>query len=954
MGNRPARWILFLLALTVAVPTATLAQSDAANGAISGQVTDQDGEALPGVAVTATNPDTGFSRSRVTDDAGRYSLLLLPPGTYTVTASLDGFGRFEQQGVTASVGSDVNLPIQLGLESVAEEIIVTSEAPVLETTKASLTASVSDEELESLPLNGRDFTDLVALTPQAVEVDSGRISVNGQRGIMNSFNIDGADSNSSFFGEERGGTRPAFTYSAAAIKEFQVVRSSYSARFGNASGGIINAVTKTGTNSLHGEVFYYNQSDSFIESKDALGNPISTFDRDQAGFNLGGPIVRDEWHYFFAYDSQRREESIPRSPDFQDDLDADPALNAAWNQALLDLGIDPATEFDYNTTNDQDVFLIRFDWAASDNHQFWLRSNWSSNEGENLTDTTFNTTGRSSNGFEENSFNTTVASLNSVIGSSSFNELNVQYSAEERPRAANNSTLPEININFFDAVIGQNQFLPNFLDENKLEIQDNFSTFIGDKHTLKAGFNYTNVEFDDGFCRYCSGSYETIFLDDFLEGEVSFLTDFTQAFSDSNGIVKYDTDFISLYVADEFRASDSLTLQFGLRYESQDNPTPKESNPLEPLTSRIPDFDAVAPRVGFSWAIDENSLLRGGAGVFFAPTPSLLVANALLTNGVTVTRLELSPGDPGYPTYPGIITDPSALPSITPDIFVFEPGYENPQTLRMSLGYERALTSDFTLGVDAVYSESDHLERKKDINLDPNPVDFTSDGRPIYSGDRINPAFGKIMQFTDDAEAEYVSLSISGRKRFSNNWQFQGSYTWAESMDHDTNERSVSSSSAGWPSDLFNLEQDWSYSDYDTRHRVVFSGTWVSDFGLTASGIFRWRDDLPLNAFSDSDLNNDGFDRDRPGPDEGFSRFLKRNSFRGDDFSTLDIRLSYVFDLGSRYDLELIGEVFNALNADNFDSFEDEIYDGEVNPDFGEPLSAGQPRSYQLGIRFRF
>ena len=274
----------------------------------------------------------------------------------------------------------------------------------------------------------------------------------------------------------------------------------------------------------------------------------------------------------------------------------------------------------------------------------------------------------------------------------------------------------------------------------------------------------------------------------------------------------------------------------------------------------------------------------------------------------------------------------------------------------MSLGYERALTRDFTIGIDAVYSDSENLERKKDINLDPTPVDFTSDGRPIYGGRdaRVNPAFNKIMQFTDDAEAEYLSFSLTARKRFSNNWQFQGSYTWAESKDHDTNERSVSSSSAGWPSDHFNLEQDWGWSDYDTRHRVVFSGTWVSDFGLTASGIFRWRDKLPLNAFTDGDLNNDQFDRDRPGPDEGFSSFLNRNSFRGDTFSTFDIRLGYVFNIGERYDLELIGEVFNALNSDNFRSFEDEIWDGEVNPDFGEAQSAGQPRSFQLGIRFRW
>lgn len=957
MGNRLSIAGALLVALALSFPVPGLAQGDIATGTITGTVMDAEGAALPGVTVTVVNPATGFSRNFETDVQGRFELRLLPSGTYNVRANLDGYAPFEQQGITVRIGEVRTLRVELGLETITEEIIVTSEAPVLETTKASLSASISEEELESLPLNGRDFIDLVALTPQAVEVDSDRISVNGQRGIMNSFNIDGADSNSSFFGEERGGTRPAFTYSQAAIKEFQVVRSSYSARFGNASGGIVNAVTKTGTNTIHGEVFYYNQSDSFIEDEDALGNEISTFERDQGGFNLGGPIQRDVLHYFVAYDGQRRDDGFPRQPDFQDELDADPALNAAWEAQLTALGIDPETEFDYVSTNDQDVFLARLDWAVADNHQLWLRSNWSDNKGENLTDTTFQTTGRSANGFEENSFVSTVASLNSVMGSSAFNELIVQYSAEERPRSANVTGIPEINIGFFDAVIGQNQFLPNFLDEDKLQIQNNYSRFIGEKHTLKAGIDYTNVEFDDGFCRFCSGAYSTIFLDDFVEGDISFLTDFTQAFSDSDGIVSYDTDFLALYVADEFRASDDLTLQFGLRYESQDNPTPKESNPLQPLTAQIPDFDDIAPRFGFSWAIGDNALLRGGGGIFFAPTPSLLVANALLTNGVTVTRVVLSPGEPGYPTFPGIISDPSALGTVTPDIFVFQPGYDNPETLRFSLGYERALTTDFTVGIDGVYSESENLERKKDINLDPTPTGFTSDGRPIYGGRtaRLDPNFNKIMQFTDDAEAEYWSLALTARKRFSDDWQFQGSYTYAESKDHDTNERSVSSSSSGWPSDHFDLEQDWGWSDYDTRHRVVLSGTWVSDFGLNVSGIYRYRDALPINPFSDSDLNNDQFDRDRPGPDEGFSSFLSRNSFRGDDFQTLDVRLSYNFDIGDRFEIQLLAEAFNLLNSDNFVVFENEIFaDGERNPDFGEPLAAAQPRSYQLGARIRF
>ena len=949
--------------LMLLVASSGLAQGNVATGQLLGTVTDQDGGVLPGTAVTATNTNTGLVRRATTGPNGFFRIDLLPSGVYDVRADLTGFQPSVSKGVNITLGTAVRIDFEMQLSKVEEEIVVTAAAPVVETTNPSVTSSVSDEAIANLPLNGRDFTDFIALTPATVastdEAASGRGGVNiGARAIQNSFNIDGSNSQSSFFGEERGGTRPPFTFSQAAIKEFQVLKSSYNPQF-SASGGVINAITKSGTNQFEGEVFTYYQDDGFV-GEDAEGFDSNNFERTQYGFALGGPFVRDQVHFFVSYDGQ--DYTTPYEAEFEDIEEATEGADAlfstvadaiaAW-EAIT--GLDWETETgEINQTNDANVLLFKVDWQVSDRHLVTIRDNWSDQEGENLT-SSYSNTGLSNNGLEENSFNSFNANLNSVLSDDMFNELIVQYATEERPRTANNTSLPETGIYSYRATWGQNNFLPNFLDEDRLQIIDNFTYYLGD-HTLKAGVNLDMVTFDDGFFRYQGGAYS-------YDGWVEFFNDepysYTQSFSDFNGAVKFDTNYLSLYVQDEWRANPNLTVSYGLRYDLQDHDDPKETNPLFPLTGQIPDDDNNwAPRVGFAWDIngDGKQVLRGGAGYFFDNTPTLLDANAMLANGIRVVRVSERCRYGNCPAYgSGGWDSIGDLYQPSPDIFVYDPDFENPETWRISLGYEREILPDFSVGVDFIYSETENLQRKFDLNLAPDGG-TTPDGRPTYERGANFDEFDQIMSFVSDAEAEYTALILRARKRFSNGWMLDASYTWAEAKDNDSNERSVSSSS-DYAEDQFNLDGDWGPSNFDIEHKFVASATYELPYGIMLSGILQIRSGFPYTAFDGNDVNGDGYRNDRAllEVSDGVYVHYARNTENQPWQRKLDLRLSKTFSIAD-YELELIADIFNVTDAENWYTTSTRLTrDGEIYyDDFGEDDEPGDPRSYQLGLRFRF
>src|SRR5512141_2658834 len=267
-----ARTLAVLFAITV--PAAAYAQSQATTGVIEGTVSDESGASVPGASVALHNNATNFERTVQTDTDGRFRGLLLPLGPYRVTVTMAGFGTHVREGLELQVGQTINLPVTLKVSSIQEQVVVTGDAPVIETTRAEGSDRLDQRAIEGLPNNGRNFLDLTKLTPGVAIVqgpDGDELSINGQKGIHNNISVDGADFNNPFFGEQRGGQRPEFTISLEAVKEFQVVADGGSAEFGRSSGGFVNVVTKSGTNILHGSAFGFLRDQSITsENPDAV------------------------------------------------------------------------------------------------------------------------------------------------------------------------------------------------------------------------------------------------------------------------------------------------------------------------------------------------------------------------------------------------------------------------------------------------------------------------------------------------------------------------------------------------------------------------------------------------------------------------------------------------------------------------------------------------------------
>ncbi len=955
------------MALLALAPQTLMAQSDSSTGQLFGTVTDPNGAVMPGATVEAKNVNTGFTRRAVSDASGFYRMTLMPVGDYEIKATLAGFKTSIYRDISIGLGASTRIDFSLQISAIEEEIVVTAEAPVVETTNPNASATVTDEQIANLPLNGRDFTDFALLTPgatfgdtNAVQGARGGLNV-GARAIQNSFNIDGANNQSSFFGEERGGTRPPFTFSQAAIKELQVIKSDYGTQF-SSSGAVINAITKSGTNNFSGELWTYYTNDSMVGT--TAGNsevdPRDPTDQSQLqyGFALGGPIVQDKMHFFVSVDAQDFE--IPYYVRFRDF----PFERMAEWEALT--GLDFATETggqtsptsfgEIPTTNDALVFLVKLDWQLGANHLLTIRDNYSTQEGVNLT-STYDNTGRSNNGLEENSFNSLVGTLNSVVSDNVFNEAYIQWSVEERPRAANNTEIPEAGIYRYRANWGQNQFLPNFLDENRIQLIDNMTFYKGD-HSFKVGANLDFVSFDDGFFRYGGGSYSYNDWegeeDGFLDGGLPY--SYTQSFSDYDGTVKFTNNYYAAYFQDEWRATPNFTLTYGLRYEYQQHDKPKETNPLYPDTGTIPqDSNNFAPRVGFAWDLggDGKSVLRGGIGMFYDNTPTLLDANAMLTNGIRVVRYSVTCRyNPGVcPVWPGTWSSPDAVgDAVNPDIFVYDSSFENPETLRMSIGYEREIARNFSLGISAIWQDTKKLQRKWDQNIEADGG-TTPDGRPTYIDGEVYEDFDQIMQFTSDADQEYRSIILQGRKRFADNWFLDFSYTWSSSKDHDSNERSVSSSS-DFPQDQFDLSYSWGYSNFDATHKFVTSFGWQLPANFMVSGIYTWRSGFPYSAEDYRDNNGDGYRNETAMVEvaPGVFELFDRNTERQPNYTTLDLRLSWTANLGKNMQLELIGEVFNLFDSSNWLTDEFGYFDDE----FGQNTLPGEPRTFQVGAKFRF
>lgn len=971
------------LAVLLAAPAAVLAQS--ASGSIFGTVFDADGGALPGVTVTAANVATGTSRMAISTGSGTFSFPLLAVGRYTVKAELSGFKTMEIKDVAVTVGGQATVRVTLELAGVQAAVTVTGEAPLIETTRSQDSSVVGDTLIATLPTNGRNFIDFVLTTPGVVrDVRLGDISFAGQRGTMNSLVVDGADNNNTFFGQTLGRTgsgRAPYQFSQDAVKEFQVNRNAYSAEYGRAGGAVINVVTKSGTNELHGGAFFFKRDKSLnaIDYIDRINNrPKAPYKYDQFGLSLGGPVMKDKLFFFVNYDGQRN--TIPNTVVLTipsgTPTDADTLAGIEKARALAN---------SWERRQDQDVFLAKLDWEASSDERVSFRYNRQNFTGKNFENGGI-TNAEQHTGNSLVTTDTYAGNVASVFSSALFNELRGQFAKDKEPGEAN-SALPEGVIRQGGQnilTVGRNSFSPRETTIERFQIADTFTAIFG-SHTVKTGFDYNRDNILNYFPGNFFGSYTFQSFADWNRGVPS---SYTQAFAGAGttgGTTHPDLREYAAFVQDEWRVASNLTVNAGLRYDLQKVAQPSTRNPDAQLaaaglrTDQInEDKNNYGIRTGLAWTVDGTgkTVLRAGYGVFYGRTPSIMYGTAHSNNGINVQTFTLTGS--AVPTYPNVLTAPPVgVSGAKPTIFVFDPNFEQPRTQQGSLGIEHALTDDLAVNVSYQWVKGTDLPRSADINLGTASlvtIPIASGGTATvkkYGSDKPFSNFNRVIQFQSSADSEYNGFTLEFIKRMTSTWTGRLAYTYGQVKDNRPDATAVVPFSAGddgkYLQDPKDPQGDWAWGDNDVRHRIVLSGLWnlgagsnlksgfmralLSDWSL--SGIVTFQTGQPYSARVLSDLNGDGnLSNDRA---PGFAR----NTERLPSIVTFDPRISRRIGLGGTAQFEIIAEAFNVFNASNVSGVRTTYYSlssGKLvkQTNFGTPTSSLGPRIIQLAAKLSF
>ncbi|HET7434818.1 MAG TPA: TonB-dependent receptor [Thermoanaerobaculia bacterium] len=977
------RRTLALLVFCLLLPAALFAQSS--NGSISGTLVDDSAAALPGVTVTATNAATGASRSTVTNASGYYQLALLPPGTYSVAAELQGFQPVKRSPIVVNVGSDVTVNLKLAV-GVSETVTVTADAPLIETERSQVSSVVNETAIQNLPVNGRNFIDFVLTTPGVVkDVRLGDISFAGQRGTLNSLVIDGANNDNTFFGQALGRTgsgRAPYQFSQDAVKEFQVNANAYSAEYGRAGGAVINVVTKSGTNDVDGTLFYflrdkaYNANDYINKINNRVKSP---YHFDQYGFSAGGPIVHDKHFFFVNYDAQRNDLPNPiilgsgrsiviHNPDDQRGLD----LLAPYTQ-------------DYVRSQNQDVYLVKTDHELFTNAHLSLRYNRQKFSGKNYEN------GSSINALEhtgDSLVNTDTLSgvFTTTTGSAFFNEVRGQWAKDREPGIAN-STAPESEILQDGNVVlrfGSNTFSPRETTIKRYQVADT-ATYVLASHTLKGGFDVSKDDILNYFPGNFAGSYRFNSLADFANNKPARLIQAFAGPGTTGPTTNPDITEYGFFLQDEWRVSPKLTVNAGLRYDRQSIAQPTVFNNDPELvaagidTTNVPiDSNNIGPRVGFAWTADGagRTVVRGGYGIFYGRTPAIMIGTAHSNNGINVQTITFTGAQ--LPAYPNVFTSiPTGATIPKPTIVVFDKDYENPQVHQGSLGVEHGLTNDILVGMTYQYVKGEDLSRSTDINIGtPTAANsaIVGDGSVSYTKYTSRPFshFARIIEFQSSARSRYDGVTLDLQKRFSHNWQARIAYTYSTVKDDKPDATAVvpGTDDAKFVSDPGNFGADYTYGDNDVRHRVVLSGVWSLDAyaqtlssgwarvlaeGWSISGIASYQTGQPFTPVVGFDLNNDGNASNDIAP--GF----RRNSFRLPSQFSVDPRVTRDIRLPHGLGLQLIAEAFNVFNRSNVSAVNRTYYSYNSTKNeltnlaaFGTPTTSAGPRIVQLAAKLIF
>ena len=978
---------ILIVVLIFTSTAAGLAQITSAT--ISGTIKDQTGAVLPGADVVVKNVDTGLTRSIITDANGYFTVPGLPPGTYETRATLQGFGIAVER-VTLAVAQEAGLNLLLKVTGTEESITVTGTAALVDTRSAAMSAVVTEKTISELPLNGRNYIDLALLQPGVSnfsEKDSTsssnrgtKLNINGMSFRSNSYLLDGA--NMRGYAGTATVSAAETTLGVETIQEFRVVTNAYSADYGRAMGGVISLVTKSGTNTIHGSGFEFFR-DSSMDARNFFdrGTNPPPFRRNQFGTSVGGPIQKNRLFFFGGVerlqedlgvtttsfvpnDAARSGAFAPISSAVRPYLDLVPKMNGGEIGTNQGIG---QFSYEFNQPTRENFYQGRADYAVSDRDSIFARYTY---DGADQTVTAsfpdFATNSVSRNQFFTSEYKRIIspALLNTARFSHSrlrFEQLPDFLQVPELSFIAGQNEIGLINVGGLTG-LGGTTTNPSSNNSFYWTVSNDLSWVKG-RHLLKSGALIEHLRTNKLTATNIRGSYTFSSVRTFLAGTPTRFVGVPPGAQLER--VRPNTLF-GFYVQDDYRTTDRLTLNLGLRYEFYTLPAERfglDTTLRDILNDRSftvgapfgenPSLKNWAPRLGFAWDVkgDGKTAVRGGAGIYHD------------TDGPFNSSFGIAAFSPPFaatatinnPTFPR----PASLTAGAASARTLDYNIKQPYGVTFNVSVQRELAGQITATVGYAGSRAHNLMSAVEANpivpvIQADATKFFPAGAP-----RRNPAFGPIDYRTNGGRSEYNSLQLSAQKRFSRRYQLQTAYTLSKAMDNlqaqlnaDVNNSSV------YPQDPYDREIDWARSDFDVRH--VFSANFVWDLpGLDAhpllggwqfNGIVTMRSGVPFTpALGATNWSRSGntSGEDRPnlkpgvdpdsltlgGPDhyfdtsafvlgpQGFFGNAGRNSLTGPNYAMTSVSLvknTRVAALGGGGQVQFRLELFNLLNRPNF------------------------------------
>ena len=935
-----------VLALAAAVffsATLAAAQQSVDYASISGRVTDSSGAVVPGAQVTARQTETNVAPTSVTDRTGRFRFPHLKVGPYEIIVRQPGF-RDATQLLTLTVGAAFELPVSLSVEGVDTSVTVSAERTVLEAARSQIAGTISQTEVQSLPLNGRNFLELALLVPgvsptniastQLFPETSGvpgvTLSVGSQRNLSNNFIVDGLSAN------DDAAALSGMTYAVDAVEQFQVVTSGGQAELGRALGGYVNVVTKSGTNAVKGNAYGYLRDDR-LNADNALSGTKLPMHQSQYGGSLGGPLVADRSFYFGNVEHRDLDQSglVTVSPDNVRAVNARLAA-AGYQGPPISTGV-------YPSPVDSSNVLAKVDHQLSGRDQLGVRYSLYRVNSKNSRGAGALNSPSASAGLD-NLDHAVALSNRLALTSRSVLETRAQIAQSDLKAPPADPVGPAVNIAGV-AVFGTSSGAPTRRVNTMYQVVNNVSHQAG-SHALRAGLDFLHNDDRITYPRAARGSYSFPSLASFLAG-VYTNAGFTQTFGVSE--VEQTNPNLGLYAQDEWKVSSRATLNLGLRYD------------LQFLETVETDTNNLSPRVGIAWTPFDSrrTVVRGSAGLFYDRVPLRAVANAILSAGNTTDvsnlrqiSVSLSPAQAGAPGFPAILD--AIVPSVTlANLTTMDRELQSAHSRQAAVEIEQQLGTRGTVSVGYQYLRGLDLIASVNQNVPACVATGTNNGC------RPNPAYANNNQYSSVGHSSYHGLHVSLTQRPARWGHYRVSYTLSKSMN-DVGEFFFSG-----PIDPFDISRDWGRSDDDQRHRLVVHGSVNSSkapatnlwgrltHGYHLSAMMQAYSALPFNITSGVTTVQGTLGR--PIVD---GRYIDRNAGVGSDFFNVSLRLSRGFRIARRVEMEALAEAFNLSNHRNVvtrnSSFGPGTYPTNPSAAFGQVTAVGEPRSFQLGARVGF